>query len=179
MEDDGGRFVLFGATAGGVLKVEETVGLGVEAKERNGGISLRCGQLALDAQQLAEEAKESAVEGPEEGRLPGSGLGAIPSVGVLQGGGEPEDEVPVRVVASEEVVSDVELDELAVDRLPGSLPVAVSEGGVELDGFGVAAARIKALGVGESAALTFGVDLERVALHPSRKVLKRPRPRCT
>ena len=97
-------------------------------------------------------------------------------MGVLQGGGEPEDEVPVRVVASEEVVSDVELDELAVDRLPGSLPVAVSEGGVELDGFGVAAAGVEALGVGESAALTFGVDLEAIGVHPGREVLEGARP---
>jgi hypothetical protein len=35
---------------------------------------------------------------------------------------------------------------------------------------------VEALGVGESAALTFGVDLGSVAAHPGRKVLKRPRP---
>ena len=179
VEDDGGRIVVFGATTGGVLEVEKAVGLGIEAKERNGGISLRCSQLAVEAEQLAEEAEKRAVEGPEEGRLPGGGQGAIPSVGVLQGGGEPEDEVPVRVAASEEVVGDVELGELAVDREPGSLSVAVSEGGVEFDGLCIAAACVETLGVGDGAALPLGVDLGPITAHPGGKVLKRSRPRCT
>ena len=176
VEDDGGRFVVLGATAGGVLEVEKAVGLGIEAKERNGGISLGCSQLAVEAEQLAEEAQKRPVEGPEEGRLPGGGLGAIPSVRVPQGGGEPEDEVPVRIVASEEVMGDVELGELAVDREPGSLSVAVGEGGVELDGFCVAAAGVEALGVGDGAALPLWVNLERVVVHPGCKVLERSCP---
>lgn len=87
--------------------------------------------------------------------------------------------MPVRVASSEEVVGDVELGELAVDREPESLPVAVSEGCVEFGGFGVAAASMEALGVGDGTALPLGVDLEPVAAHPGGKVLKRPSPRRT
>jgi len=179
VEDDGGRLVVFRAATGGVLEVEKAVGLGIEAKKRNGGISLRCGELAVEAEQLAEEAEKRAIEGPEEGGLPRGGLGAIPSVGVRQRGGEPEDEVPVRVTASEEVVGDVELREELVDGPPGPLAIAVHEGGVELGGFGIAAARVEALGVGDSAALALGVDLESVAVHPGCKFFEGARPRRT
>ena len=176
VEDDGGERVELGATARGVLQVEEAVGLGVEAEERDGRSAVGLVELAVEAEQLAKEASKSAVERAEKGLFPGVGGGLVPGVRVEERSSEPEDEVPAGVTAGEEVVADAELGEKLVHRLPGPLSVAVEEDGVKLDGFGIAAARVEALGVGEDAALAFRVDLLGVVEHPGGELAEGARP---
>ena len=176
VEDDGGERVELGATARGVLQVEEAVGLGVEAEERDGRSAVGLAELAVEAEQLAKEASKSAVERAEKGLFPGVGGGLVPGVRVEERSSEPEDEVPAGVTAGEEVVADAELGEKLVHRLPGPLSVAVEEDGVKLDGFGIAAARVEALGVGEDAALAFRVDLLGVVEHPGGELAEGARP---
>lgn len=61
---------------------------------------------------------------------------------------EPEDEVPATLRASEEMVSDAELGEELMSRLPVSQAIAVSEEGEELGSFRVGAALVEAASVG-------------------------------
>jgi len=131
VEDDRGRRVVGETPTGGVLEVEKAVGLGVEAEVRDGGLPLVVGELAVEAEELAEEAEESAVEGAEEGGLPGGGGSGLAGVRVEERLSEPEDEVPTRVAAGEEVVAEAELAEELVNGLPGPQAIAVEEDSVE------------------------------------------------
>jgi hypothetical protein len=94
VEDDGRERVELGATARGVLEVEEAVGLGVEAEERDGRSTVGLVERAVEAEQLAKKASKSAVERAKKGLFPGVGGGLIPGVGVEERSSEPEDEVP-------------------------------------------------------------------------------------
>lgn len=142
MEDRDGRYIGGLATARSVLEVEQPVGLGIEAKERDGGRAVVAQQLAVEAEQLAEEAQQRPVKRPVELLLPVVGVGGVASVRVAQRLVEPDDQVPSARGASEEVVSHTELAEQLVRRPPVGAPIAVGEQGEQLARFGVGAALV-------------------------------------
>jgi hypothetical protein len=172
VEDDSGRRICRLSTAGRVLEVEEAIGLGVEAKEGGRGVAVGLVGEAGQAEQLAEEAEESTVERPVKVLLPGGRLVSVARVGVLECGGVPEVEVPVRVVAGVDGVGDVEQGEEGVDRVPVSEPVAVGEEGVDLGALGVGRTLEDGSSIGGDASLSLWVQLVAIGLHPGGEVFE-------
>lgn len=84
VEDGDGRFIRRLATTRRVLKVEQPIGFGIEAQERDGGRAVVAQKLAVEAEELAEEAEQGTVKRPVKVLLPGVGVGGVAGVRVAQ-----------------------------------------------------------------------------------------------
>jgi hypothetical protein len=142
VEDRHRSFIRRLAAARSVLKVEQPVGLGIEAQERDRGRAVVAQKLAVEAEELAEEPQQRPVKRPVKLLFPSVRVGGVARVRVAQRLVEPDDQVPARRRASEEVVSNAKLAEQLVCGLPVGAPITVGEEGEQLGSFCVGAAPV-------------------------------------